>query len=108
MEDFIRYLEREASKVSVKKIGRKISWNEPLEDARKLKIPTEFIDIYYLGEKPSDVVIMDRGTAREIEERIKFLEEKLAREEEINDILKVIITFLSIILIIMLLWNYGV
>ncbi|HDJ89489.1 MAG TPA: hypothetical protein ENG40_02185 [Thermoprotei archaeon] len=89
----------------MKRIGRRIAWNESLEKISRA--PTEFLDMYYLSEKPGDIVIMDRSTARDFEERLKFLEKELTRIKKINDFLKVVIITLSIALIIALLKIFG-
>jgi len=105
MEDFLRYLERESRRVAVKRIGRKIAWEESLETISKA--PTEFLDMYYLSEKPGDLVIMDRSTARDFEERLKFLEKEFSKVRKINDFLKLLVTTLIIALVILVLKIFG-
>lgn len=105
MEEFRRFLERKASKASVRRFGRYIAWEE--EDVIP-KGPTEFLDMYYLSAKPGDVVVMDSSVARDLEERLKFLEAEVQKLKTRNDILKAAVIGLCIAVITLVMKLAGV
>lgn len=104
MEEFRRFLERKARRTGVRRVGRYISWVE--EDVAP-RGPTEFLDMYYLSERPSDVVVMDGSVARELEERLKSLEEEVQRLKLRNDLLKAAVAGLAVALVTLALMLVG-
>ncbi len=104
MEEFRKFLERKASKTNVRVLGRIISWDEENVIPRA---PTEFLDMYYLGERPGNVVVMDSSVARDLEERLKFLEERVRKLKSTNDLLKAIIVGLCVVIVVLLLKLVG-
>jgi len=105
MEEFRKFLEVKASKTDIRKVGHYLIW---YEKEHVPKATTEFLDMYYLNSKPGSLVVMDSSTARDIEERLKFLEKEVQRLKSKNEILKAIITGLLMILIVALLKIFGV
>lgn len=105
MEEFRKFLERKAQKTNVRVLGKIIAWEE--EEVNIPKAPTEFLDMYYLGEKPSGVVILEASVARELEERLKMLEERVQKLKHMNDILKAILIGLAVIIFVLLSKIFG-
>jgi len=105
MEEFKRFLEKKASKTSVRRFGQYIAWEEEEVIPRG---PTEFLDMYYLNARPGEVVIMDSSVARDLEERLKFLESEIQKLKTHNDILKAIIVGLCVVVITLVLKLIGV
>jgi len=104
MEEFRRFLERKASKASVRKFGRYIAWEEKEVMPRG---PTEFLDMYYLSARPGEVVVMDSSVARDIEERLKFLEGEVRKLKTHNDILKAALIGLLVAMITLVIKLVG-
>jgi len=105
MEEFKKFLEKKASKTSVRRFGRYIAWEEEEVIPRG---PTEFLDMYYLSTRPGEVVIMDSSVARDLEERLKFLESEVQKLKARNDILKAIVVGLCVVIITLILKLTGV
>lgn len=101
MSEFREFLARKARKAEVRRVGKYLSWRE--DEVALSRAPTEFLDMFYLSQKPGDVVMMDRSTARDLEERLKRLEEEVKRLRGVNNILKAVIVGLLVLLIVVVL-----
>jgi len=99
MDNFMRFLEYTARHSGIRRIKKRLIWTEKEEPKRML---TEFIDMYYLGHTPGEYVIISRSMAREIENRLKTLEEENKRLKEKLDSAKAVILALAVIIIILI------
>ncbi|RLE89350.1 MAG: hypothetical protein DRJ49_03305 [Thermoprotei archaeon] len=99
MDNFIRFLEHRARHSGVRRSRRRLIWIEKEEPKRML---TEFIDMYYLGYTPGEYVVISRSMAREIEERLKTLEEENKKLKERLDLAKAVILMLAVVITILI------
>ncbi|MEM2935582.1 MAG: hypothetical protein QW231_00195 [Candidatus Bathyarchaeia archaeon] len=72
-ETYKRFLESQAEKNPVKLDRRTMSWEE--QDVRlPLGSPSSLLESLYLGREPEETVVVDRKSARLLQERLSGLE----------------------------------
>lgn len=92
-EYFRRFLESKSSKVSTRRIGELLAWDEELQTSRPSKF-TDFLELVYADKTTGDLIVLERGTALDLAERIEWMEKNI---ESLSKKIKLLIVALILV-----------
>jgi len=109
-ENYKRFLESQAEKNPVKLDRKTMSWEE--QDVRLPPgSPSNLLESVYLGREPEETVVMDRKSAKLLQERLAGLEMEVNRLHKRIRGMKILIWILvgiTVMLGLIFLWLQGV
>lgn len=97
-EYFKKFLELKSSKVSTKRIGELLAWDEGLQLSRSSKF-TDFLELIYAEKTAGDQIVLERGTALDLAERIEWMEKSIESLSKKVKLLAIALTLVSLIAI---------
>lgn len=104
MDPFIEFLKRETSRVRVRKVGTSTYLvEEEVSRQRMRDLPTDFIDILFLRNEPTEQVVVEKSLIRELRYRLEELEKETKRLRWENKLLEVSLAICIVLIIISLL-----
>lgn len=92
---FRKFLESKSSKVTTKRIGELLSWEEGLQTSHSSKF-TDFLELIYSEKTTGDFIVLERGTALDIVERIDWMEKRIEKLSKKMKILMAVLFFVSL------------
>ncbi|MBO3757990.1 MAG: hypothetical protein QXS21_02755 [Thermoproteota archaeon] len=92
-EYFRKFLEYKSSKVDKKKIGELLAWDEGFQINRPSKL-SDFLELVYSEKMTSDLIVLERGTALDLVERIEWMEKNI---ERLNKKVKLLVVALILV-----------
>jgi len=100
-EYFRKFLESKSSKVNAKRIGDLLAWDEGLQTSRSSKF-TDFLELVYAEKTTGDAIVLERGTALDLAERIEWMEKSI---ESLSKKVKVLVAILILVSLVAI-WGW--
>ena len=100
-EYFRKFLESKSSKVNAKIIGDLLAWDEGLQTSRSSKF-TDFLELVYAEKTTGDAIVLERGTALDLAERIEWMEKSI---ESLSKKVKVLVAILILVSLVAI-WGW--
>jgi len=97
-EYFRKFLESKSSRVNAKRIGELLAWEEGLQTSRSSKF-TDFLELVYAEKTSGDLIVLGRGTALDLAERIEWMEknvESLSKKVKLLTIALILVSLIAI------------
>ncbi|MEM2795511.1 MAG: hypothetical protein QXY49_06625, partial [Thermofilaceae archaeon] len=100
----IEFLKRETSRVRVRKVGTSTYLVEGEVSRQRMRdLPTDFIDILFLRNEPTEQVVVEKSLIRELRYRLEELEKETKKLRWENRLLEVSLAICIVLIIISLL-----
>ncbi|MGB9759122.1 MAG: hypothetical protein ACP5KW_03840 [Thermoproteota archaeon] len=100
-EYFRKFLESKSSKVNTRRIGDLLAWDEGLQTSHSSKF-TDFLELVYAEKTTGDAIVLERGTALDLAERIEWMEKSI---ESLSKKIKILVATLILVSLIAI-WGW--